>query len=158
MPEPFKLDTPGAISGADISSATDGAGVLFYSYQMAVPGAPPVQVVRRRLPSGVTEPVALPMTVTGRGQLCVDGGALWLTAWQETGGKTGWRIPIAEFVPVTVRGPAGPAGPAGAQGPRGAVGPQGPQGVPGPSGAALTADERTALDWLLGWVGKLLGG
>ena len=110
MPEPYKLDTPGAISGADISSATDGAGVLFYSYQMAVSGQPPVQAVRRRLPNGTTEPIALPLTVTGRGQLCVDGGALWLTAWQEVGPKTGWRIPIAEWVPVVTRGDLAPEG------------------------------------------------
>lgn len=100
MPDPMKLDTPGAISGADISSATDGAGVLFYSYQMARSGQPPLQVVRRRLANGTFDPnpVPLPMTVTGRGQLSVDGGVLYLTAWQESGIKTGWRIPVPGWV------------------------------------------------------------
>lgn len=140
MPDPIRLDTPGAISGADISSAPSADGTIFYSYQMARSGQPPLQVVRKRHPDGRTEQVPLPMQITGRGQLSVEAGGLVLTAWQETGLKTAWRI----FVPgyVAFKPAAGPAGPAG---------PQGPKGEPG--SGVLSVRYATALDRLCQFLG-----
>ena len=101
MADPLRLDTPGAISGADISSAPSADGAIFYSYQQkGPPNAPPVQVVFKRLSNGTAQQVPLPMQVTGRGQLSVENGALYLTAWQESGIKTGWRIPVPGYVPT----------------------------------------------------------
>lgn len=100
-----KLDTPGAISAADISSAPSGDGAIFYSYQMKSPAGPPIQAVRR-WQNGASTPVPLPRAVTGRGQLSVDGGALWLTAWDEAASpKVAWRFAIPGYVaPATAPG------------------------------------------------------
>lgn len=103
-----KLDTPGAISAADISSAPSGDGAIFYSYQMKSTAGPPVQAVRR-WQNGTSAPVPLPRAVTGRGQLSIDGGALWLTAWDEAASpKAAWRFAIPGYV-----APAGPTPPGG---------------------------------------------
>lgn len=103
-----KLDTPGAISAADISSAPSGDGAIFYSYQMKSPAGPPIQAVRR-WQNGTSAPVPLPRTVTGRGQLSVDGGALWLTAWDEAANpKVAWRFAIPGYVAPAV--PTAPGG------------------------------------------------
>ena len=108
MLEPLQLDTPGAISGADISSIPSADGAIFYSYQQARKNESPLQVVRKRLPDGTSSPVDLPMHVTGRGQLSAEGGELVLTAWNEAGGKTGWRIPVPGYIapaaPIPVPG------------------------------------------------------
>ncbi len=151
---------PGAVWGVGPTMKTDGAGVLFASAFIGK-----VQKVYK-LWGGAWVPVPIEHEPTARGEIDVDtDGRLYLTAWDDGAVGGPWRILVPEFVPVNLRGPQGPAGPAGARGP------QGVQGVPGPAGAmgatgpqgpageggALTADERTALDWLLEWVGKLLG-
>lgn len=104
-----KLDTPGAISAADISSAPSGDGAIFYSYQMKSPAGPPIQAVRR-WQNGTSAPVPLPRAVTGRGQLSVDGGALWLTAWDEAASpKAAWRFAIPDYIaPATAPGGVAP--------------------------------------------------
>lgn len=104
-----KLDTPGAISAADISSAESADGVIFYSYQQKTSGGPPMQAVYRRMPDGSYEPVPLERRVTGRGQLSAEAGELWLTAWDESASpKVGWRIKVPGYV-----APAGPTAPGG---------------------------------------------
>lgn len=104
-----KLDTPGAISAADISSAESADGVIFYSYQQKTSGGPPMQAVYRRMPDGSYEPVPLERRVTGRGQLSAEAGELWLTAWDEAvSPKVGWRIKVPGYV-----APAGPTAPGG---------------------------------------------
>ncbi len=94
-----KLDTPGAISAADISSAPSADGAIFYSYQQKTSGLP-VQAVYRRAPDGSVAPVPIERRVTGRGQLSAEGGALVLTAWDEAASpKTAWRIEVPGYVP-----------------------------------------------------------
>ena len=144
---------PGGVWGVGPTMKTDGAGVLFASVFIGK-----VQKVYK-LWGGQWVPVPLEHEPTARGEIDIDtDGKLYLTAWDNNASAL-WRIPIPEFVPVNVRGPAGPQGPAGLAGARGPVGPVGPQGVPGPQGpagpageggGALTADERRGLNWLVG--------
>ena len=103
-----KLDTPGAISAADISSAPSADGAIFYSYQQKTSGLP-VQAVYRRAPDGSGAPVPIERRVTGRGQLSVEGGALVLTAWDEAAiPKVAWRIEVPGYVPFASAPGGGP--------------------------------------------------
>jgi len=104
-----KLDTPGAISAADISSAPSADGAIFYSYQQKTSGLP-VQAVYRRAPDGSVAPVPIERRVTGRGQLSVEGGVLVLTAWDEAASpKAAWRIEVPGYVPfASAPGGGGP--------------------------------------------------
>jgi len=109
-----KLDTPGAISAADISSAPSADGAIFYSYQQKTSGLP-VQAVYRRAPDGSVAPVPIERRVTGRGQLSVEGGVLVLTAWDEAASpKAAWRIEVPGYVPFA-SAPGGGGGPAAAE-------------------------------------------
>lgn len=131
---------PGAFWGVAPTTKTDGAGVLHLSCF-----ANKLQRVYR-LQAGAWVEVPLEHAPTARGILDVDtDGKAYLTACDD-GGAGLWRIPVPGWVPVATRGPAGPAGPTG------------PQGPAGPAGSAtLSAQERTALTWLLTWLGPLLG-
>ena len=103
-----KLDTPGAISAADISSAPSADGAIFYSYQQKTSGLP-VQAVYRRAPDGSVAPVPIERRVTGRGQLSVEGGVLVLTAWDEAASpKVAWRIEVPGYVPFASAPGGGP--------------------------------------------------
>ncbi len=104
-----KLDTPGAISAADISSAPSADGAIFYSYQQKTSGLP-VQAVYRRAPDGSVAPVPIERRVTGRGQLSAEGGVLVLTAWDEAASpKVAWRIEVPGYVPfASAPGGGGP--------------------------------------------------
>ena len=143
---------PQSFWGVSPTTKVDGAGTLYLSAF-----ANKAQRVYR-LAGGAWVEVELEHLPTARGVLDIDtDGRAYLTAWDDGAGGL-WRMSIPGFVPVATRGPAGPTGPAGPVGARGPVGPAGPQGPKGaPGEGVLTADERTALDWLLGWVGKLLG-
>lgn len=134
---------PAPFGGASPTTKTDGAGALWFSCF-----ANKAQRVYRMVGTSWIE-VPLEHTPTARGILDIDSdGRAWLTAWDD-GAKALWRIPIPGFVPVAVRGPAGPTGPAGPQGVPGPVGPPG-------TGGTLTPQERSALDWLVGWLAPLL--
>jgi len=103
-----KLDTPGAISAADISSAPSADGAIFYSYQQKTSGLP-VQAVYRRAPDGSVAPVPIERRVTGRGQLSAEGGVLVLTAWDEAASpKVAWRIEVPGYVPFASAPGGGP--------------------------------------------------
>lgn len=151
---------PGGVWGVSPTSKTDGAGVLFLS---AFVGK--TQRVYK-LWAGQWVLIPLEHDPTARGVLDVDtDGRCYLTAWDDGAVGGPWRILVPEFAPVNLRGPAGPQGLVGPRGATGAQGIPGPQGVPGPQGpagpagegSALSPDERTALDWLLGWLAPLLG-
>ena len=103
-----KLDTPNAISAADISSVSSADGAIFYSYQQKTSG-PPMQAVYRRAPDGSYEPVPLERRVTGRGQLSAEAGELWLTAWDEAASpKVAWRLAVPGYVPFASAPGGGP--------------------------------------------------
>lgn len=138
----------GAVWGVSPTTKTDGAGVLFLSCFVGK-----LQRVYK-LQAGAWSLVPLERDPTARGILDIDSdGRCYLTAWDDGAVGGPWRIPIPGWVPVATRGPAGPMGPTGPMGPQGVPGPQGPAGP----GAALTPDERSALDWLRGWLAPLLG-
>lgn len=139
------------ISGADISAVRDGSdGSIFWSCQVSVSGAPPEQHVYR-YDGHASTVVPLERTVTGRGQLTVLNGQLWLCAWNESDSpKRGYLIQIPQCrSPEPLRGPAGAPGVPGPQGP---AGPKGDTGDPGPAGGgggALTDEQAGALQWLM---------
>lgn len=139
-------NVPGAFWGVAPTTKTDGAGVLHLSCFVGT-----TQRVYRLI-SGAWVEVALEHAPTARGVLDIDSnGKAYLTAWDDRAAGL-WRIEVPGWVPIATRGPAGPQGIAGPQGPAG------PRGETGPAGAgALTPTERTALDWLLGWLRPLLG-
>ena len=73
----IRLITPRAITGADISAELADDGSLIVSYQTATGQV--VQSYQSEAPS----PVTLPKTISGRGQLLVLGGVIYLLAWSE---------------------------------------------------------------------------
>lgn len=143
------------VTGANIHAAKDGAGVLWWTCQEGFSGRPPEQVVYR-IDAGVQRKVTLEKTVTGRGQLSIIDGQLYLDAWNETEGKVGYLIPVPGWTPYPpaqgVPGPAGPQGPKGDKGDTGPIGPQGPQGPAG-DGGGLSARYTQALERLCAWLG-----
>ena len=90
----IKLSTPRAITGADISAELADDGSLIVSYQTAAGQV--VQAYQSEAPS----PVTLPKTISGRGQLLVLGGVIYLLAWSEKDTpkcayliRTGYKVP-----------------------------------------------------------------
>ena len=90
----IRLITPRAITGADISAELADDGSLIVSYQTAAGQV--VQAYQSEAPS----PVTLPKTISGRGQLLVLGGVIYLLAWSEKDAprcayliRTGYKVP-----------------------------------------------------------------
>ena len=90
----IRLITPRAITGADISAELADDGSLIVSYQTATGQV--VQSYQSEAPS----PVPLPKTISGRGQLLVIGGVIYLLAWSEKDAprcayliRTGYKVP-----------------------------------------------------------------
>jgi len=90
----IRLITPRAITGADISAELADDGSLIVSYQTAAGQV--VQAYQSEAPS----PVPLPKTISGRGQLLVLGGVIYLLAWSEKDTpkcayliRTGYKVP-----------------------------------------------------------------
>lgn len=86
------------VTAANIHAIRDGAGVLFWTCQEGYSGQSPQQVVYRVDATGQHK-VPLEKTVTGRGQLSIIDGALYLNAWNEAEGKVGYLIPVPGWTP-----------------------------------------------------------
>lgn len=142
------------VTAANIHAIKDGAGVLFWTCQEGYAGRSPEQVVYRIDGSGVQSKITLPKVVSGRGQLSLIDGQLYLNAWNEAEGKVGYLIPVPGWTPYPAAGagPQGPQGPQGVPGPKGDKGETGPQGPAG-SGGGLSARYTQALERLCAWLG-----
>jgi hypothetical protein len=122
------------VTGADISTVRDASdGTLYWSCQVAVPQQAPQQAVYHWI-NNVSTRHPIEKTVTGRGQLVVLNGQLWLNAWNESESpRKGYLILIPECVsPEPMNG---------------AQGPPGPQGPAGTGGSGLTDEQAATLAW-----------